>query len=111
MATPVSSDSLPCDHASNIAALFNNIGRCGPFDNPVLGGVIERGEPLVAAAVMDISKRGLRVRVPEEFSPGTSVVLSLRYPGVTDGPIYFGARSAGVGRMQASQAATRSGSR
>lgn len=50
------------------------------------------GKPAIAAAVMDISKRGLRVRVPEEFSPGTSVMLSLRYPGVTEGPIYFEAQ-------------------
>lgn len=49
------------------------------------------GQPPVSAPVMDISKRGLRVRVPQEFSPspGTNLSLSLRYPGVTDGPIYF----------------------
>lgn len=49
------------------------------------------GQPPVPAPVMDISKRGLRVRVPQEFSPspGTNLSLSVRYPGVTEGPIYF----------------------
>lgn len=49
----------------------------------------KEGTPPIPAPVMDISKRGLRVRVAQGFPPGTTLALSLRYPGVTEGPIYF----------------------
>jgi len=48
------------------------------------------GGPPVVVAIMDISKSGLRVRAPEQFSPGTRLTLSLQFPGVTEGSIYFG---------------------
>lgn len=50
------------------------------------------GKSPLSVVVTDISKRGLQVSIPEAFSPGTTVALSLRYPGVTEGPIYFEAQ-------------------
>jgi hypothetical protein len=45
----------------------------------------------VHVAMIDVSMTGLRVRAPRQFSPGTTVTLSIQYPGVTEGPIYFAA--------------------
>jgi hypothetical protein len=50
------------------------------------------GIPPVSVAVTDVSKRGLRVLVPRQFSPGTKLTLSLRYPGVTEGSVSFEAQ-------------------
>jgi hypothetical protein len=48
------------------------------------------GGPPVGVTIMDISKSGMRVRVPEQFPSGTTLTLSLQFPGATEGSIYFG---------------------
>jgi len=47
------------------------------------------GDPPLPVSVVDWSKSGLRVQCPEMFPPGTTVGLSLQFPGLKDQAMFF----------------------
>jgi hypothetical protein len=64
-----------------------------PVDEPaqqrISASIRTDAEPSLPVSVLDWSKSGLRVECPEMFPPGTTVGLSLQFPGVKDQAMLF----------------------